>query len=92
MNDVDADHKVCQRRGRKNLRTSSTHEAGLARRGHGIWYYRPELPADADGNRRPRRRGGFTSQATRRPNPTSPTARWPSPPPTTSTPSRSSAT
>jgi integrase len=26
---------------------------------HGQWFYRIELPADEDGNRRPRRRGGF---------------------------------
>jgi integrase len=31
------------------------------RTGHGQWFYRIELPADADGNRRPRRRSGFPS-------------------------------
>lgn len=28
---------------------------------HGQWFWRVELPVDADGNRRPRRRGGFDS-------------------------------
>ena len=31
------------------------------RTGHGQWCYRIELPADATGKRRPRRRGGFAS-------------------------------
>jgi integrase len=30
---------------------------------HGIWFYRLELPANADGARRPRRRGGFATEA-----------------------------
>ena len=34
----------------------------LSRRRHGICYYRLELPPDAAGLRRPRRRGGFTTQ------------------------------
>lgn len=32
------------------------------RTGHGQWFYRIELPADAEGNRRPRRRSGFSSE------------------------------
>ena len=35
----------------------------LSGRRHGVWYYRLELPPDAAGVRRPRRRGGFASQA-----------------------------
>jgi len=34
----------------------------LARSSHGQWFYRLELPEDADGQRRPRRRSGFDSQ------------------------------
>jgi integrase len=34
----------------------------LARGSHGQWYYRLELPEDAEGQRRPRRRSGFDSQ------------------------------
>jgi len=34
----------------------------LKHRSHGGWFYRIELPPDADGTRRPRRRGGFASE------------------------------
>jgi integrase len=33
----------------------------LKRSGHGHWFWRIELPATADGTRRPRRRGGFAT-------------------------------
>jgi len=33
----------------------------LANKRHGQWYFRIELPEDAQGNRRPRRRGGYES-------------------------------
>ena len=33
----------------------------LANKRHGQWYFRIELPKDARGNRRPRRRGGYES-------------------------------
>ena len=34
----------------------------LTQRRHGVWSYRVELPPNADGERRPRRRGGFTTE------------------------------
>ncbi|MET9263838.1 hypothetical protein [Amycolatopsis sp. NPDC004079] len=35
----------------------------LRNKRHGQWFFRIELPPDAEGNRRPRRRGGYATEA-----------------------------
>src|SRR6184192_859001 len=52
----------CSCRDRQTGRSIGTACPKLTQRRHGMWYYRIELPPDAAGQRRPRRRGGFASQ------------------------------
>jgi len=55
-------YRRCSCRDPRTGRLLGTACPKMSRRRHGIWYYRLELPPNAAGVRRPRRRGGFPTQ------------------------------